>query len=23
MQLNELALFRQQAFVAGKWCDAD
>ncbi|WP_447507830.1 NAD-dependent succinate-semialdehyde dehydrogenase [Acinetobacter lactucae] len=22
MQLNELALFRQQAFVAGKWCDA-
>ncbi len=23
MQLNELALFRQQAFIAGKWCDAD
>ncbi|MCW8691748.1 NAD-dependent succinate-semialdehyde dehydrogenase [Acinetobacter baumannii] len=23
MQLNELALFRQQAFVAGKWCEAD
>ncbi|MCL8349706.1 NAD-dependent succinate-semialdehyde dehydrogenase [Acinetobacter baumannii] len=23
MQLNELTLFRQQAFVAGKWCDAD
>ncbi|MCJ9396397.1 NAD-dependent succinate-semialdehyde dehydrogenase [Acinetobacter baumannii] len=23
MQLNEFALFRQQAFVAGKWCDAD
>ncbi|HDX6064062.1 NAD-dependent succinate-semialdehyde dehydrogenase [Acinetobacter baumannii] len=23
MQLNELAIFRQQAFVAGKWCDAD
>ncbi|MGC9659790.1 succinate-semialdehyde dehydrogenase (NADP(+)) [Acinetobacter pittii] len=23
MQVNELALFRQQAFVAGKWCDAD
>lgn len=23
MQLNELALFRQQAFVAGKWWDAD
>ncbi|OOT53369.1 NAD-dependent succinate-semialdehyde dehydrogenase [Acinetobacter pittii] len=23
MQLNKLALFRQQAFVAGKWCDAD
>ncbi len=23
MQLNELALFRQQAFVAGKWCNAD
>lgn len=23
MQLNELALFRHQAFVAGKWCDAD
>lgn len=23
MQLNELALFHQQAFVAGKWCDAD
>ncbi|QRQ11895.1 NAD-dependent succinate-semialdehyde dehydrogenase [Acinetobacter pittii] len=23
MQLNELALFRQQAFVAGKWCDAN
>lgn len=23
MQLNELALFRKQAFVAGKWCDAD
>ncbi|END0172395.1 NAD-dependent succinate-semialdehyde dehydrogenase [Acinetobacter baumannii] len=23
MQLNELSLFRQQAFVAGKWCDAD
>ncbi|MDH2514767.1 NAD-dependent succinate-semialdehyde dehydrogenase [Acinetobacter baumannii] len=23
MQFNELALFRQQAFVAGKWCDAD
>ncbi len=23
MQLNELALFRQQAFVAGKWCYAD
>ncbi|AHB91835.1 NAD-dependent succinate-semialdehyde dehydrogenase [Acinetobacter baumannii] len=23
MQLNELALFRQQAFVAGNWCDAD
>lgn len=23
MQLNELALFRQQDFVAGKWCDAD
>lgn len=23
MQLNELALFRQQAFVAGMWCDAD
>ncbi|EQA3841276.1 NAD-dependent succinate-semialdehyde dehydrogenase [Acinetobacter baumannii] len=23
MQLNEVALFRQQAFVAGKWCDAD
>lgn len=23
MQLNELALFRQQAFVAGKWCDPD
>lgn len=23
MQLNELALFRQQAFVAGKWRDAD
>lgn len=23
MQLNELALFRQQAFVAGTWCDAD
>ncbi|MCG9493541.1 NAD-dependent succinate-semialdehyde dehydrogenase [Acinetobacter pittii] len=23
MQVNEFALFRQQAFVAGKWCDAD
>ncbi|CAM0758217.1 NAD-dependent succinate-semialdehyde dehydrogenase [Acinetobacter baumannii] len=23
MQLNKLTLFRQQAFVAGKWCDAD
>lgn len=23
MQLNEMALFHQQAFVAGKWCDAD
>lgn len=23
MQLNKHALFRQQAFVAGKWCDAD
>ncbi|MFW1917760.1 NAD-dependent succinate-semialdehyde dehydrogenase [Acinetobacter baumannii] len=23
MQLKELALFRQQAFIAGKWCDAD
>ncbi|EPF6032518.1 NAD-dependent succinate-semialdehyde dehydrogenase [Acinetobacter baumannii] len=23
MQLNELALFRQQAFIAGKWRDAD
>ncbi|MDV7510402.1 NAD-dependent succinate-semialdehyde dehydrogenase [Acinetobacter baumannii] len=23
MQLNEIALFRQQAFIAGKWCDAD
>ena len=22
MQLNEMALFHQQAFVAGKWCDA-
>lgn len=23
MQLNEMALFHQQAFVAGQWCDAD
>src|SRR5690554_2135427 len=23
MQLNDTALFRQQAFVAGQWCDAD
>lgn len=23
MQLNQLALFHQQAFVAGQWCDAD
>lgn len=23
MQLNEMALFHQQAFVAGLWCDAD
>ena len=23
MQLNQLPLFHQQAFVAGQWCDAD
>ena len=23
MQLNDMALFHQQAFVAGQWCDAD
>lgn len=23
MQLNDTALFRQQAFIAGQWCDAD
>ena len=23
MQLNEMTLFHQQAFVAGQWCDAD